>query len=213
MARKTSGGLVALVALVALMLAACTAPGGVGISGLDGLGGLGGSAAPTGQSRDCWVLADSRGMSTQPNSSADGGIIGWAPYVNGCVNYSQGGQGFTVKGMYGSTLSEWFTGLTSEYGLPTKVYVSEGVNDAIQGHDARQAAAAFHQMLDSLGVQQVWATAPYVADPYTSANPALVDLNASLTWAKDCAGPDPDPNTFDGVHITNAGAFAGCITG
>jgi hypothetical protein len=107
-----------------------------------------------------------------------------------------------------------YAALIASRGLPAKVYVSAGFNDALYSLDARLAAKEFHDVIASEGVEQVWATSPYSATD-TATNARLEVLNASETWAKDCAGPDPNPNTVDGKHLTDAAAqaFAACISG
>ena len=187
-------------------LSACTTGGG---------GGADPTAVqqppPTGQ---VWCLGDSRSVGTSS-------FIGWGHYVPSCTLYGEGGAGFVQQGIYHSSIPEAFVGLVQAHGAPAKVYVSLGINDSNHGIDARPAMIAFHDELTRMGVEQVWATSPYAA-PYVdpAVNARQEQLNAAMTWAKDCAGLDPSPAASvivdgTGVHQDTEfnKAFAACIQG
>ncbi len=188
-------------AILALALTACTTGGG---------GGGHGTATVPPPSGQVWCLGDSRGAGTSKT-------IGWTRFVD-CIGHAQGSQGFLQESVYGQTVLDTFAALVNQHGLPAKVYISEGVNDAYNDLDARAAAAAFHDLLTQLGVEQVWATSPYTAGDRPDLAPTnvrLAVLNAAMPWAKDCAGADPNLDTVDGVHPSTEfeQAFAACIYG
>jgi hypothetical protein len=213
--------------VIALALAACTTAGGGSDFGGRAVG-IQATPIPTAQ---CWVLSDSRGKNLQTNS----GKPGWGSYVAsqmGCKNFSEGAQGFTVRGEYHQTLPDLFASLVDMYGVPAVVYVDEGVNDALRGVDASVPLSGhaespieeFHDLLTGLGIEQHWATSPYTAGgptrlpglvPFDQANALLQKINAKTLslGAKDCAGPNPNPDTYDGVHLQTTEALAACITG
>jgi hypothetical protein len=154
-----------------------------------------------------WCLGDSRG------SGLSGQYTGWASFLP-CKNYAVWGTGFTISSVQGLAVPDRYAELVKARGRPATVYVSAGFNDAKYGHNAIGAAKTFHDSLATQRVVQVWATSPDSAtDKATNARLEL--LNASETWARNCAGADPDPNTVDGLHLTNAASkpFATCIAG
>jgi hypothetical protein len=135
----------------------------------------------------------------------------------GCKNLAESGAGFTLGSLVsGRTIPEAFAASVSLRGLPAVVYVSGGVNDALVGTDASAEIIAFHDQLAALGVEQIWGTAPYTIGGTARldrANNLVAAMNGAETWAKDCSGSNPNPNTIDGVHPTNADSlrFANCI--
>jgi hypothetical protein len=184
-----------LVAVVVLAATACTTAGGGGTV-----------AAQPPPNGEVWCLGDSRG------SGLSGSYIGWGSLLP-CKNFAVWGSGFTIASSHGPAVPVMFETEVGQRGLPAKVYVSAGYNDAAFAHDAGDAASAFHDHLTALGVEQVWATSPYSATDVAT-NVRLEQLNASETWAKECAGADPNPNTIDAIHLTTAATqtFADCIS-
>jgi hypothetical protein len=203
--------LVGLVALVCVSAAACTTSGDAESAIDPGTGQMVAAPAVLRHTDQCWTLGDSRGKgSTTPPV-----FTGWGSWlvVLGCKNLSESGTGFSVQGYDGTTIPELFAASVALRGLPAKVYVSGDVNDALKGIDASAAIVAFHKRLADLGVQQVWGTAPYTSGTtraFAAANLLVAKMNAAMPWAKNCAGPNPNRNTFDGIH-QDGGTFAACI--
>ncbi len=208
--------------LVVSAVACTTSPGSGGITTADSSAGGGSSGAtvvPTGggipaPSGEAWCLGDSRSVNYDPLTGQ--GWIGWAQNLGvNCRSFGVAGTGFAVSSGWGPDLPTHFAELVNaRHTLPATVYVSAGVNDAFQGVDARAAIAQFHDELAALGIQQVWATAPYTRSD-TAANALLEKLNAAEPWARDCAGADPNPATIDGVHPSQQASreFAECFMG
>jgi hypothetical protein len=177
-----------------------------------------------------WVFGDSRCVGGQIYGNTS--FTGWCSYLldipSGFLakNFGYDGIGFTQNGNMGS-IRQWFDLVKSTRGWPSKVYISAGVNDAGRSIDASPQIRDFRDYLAVHGVVQVWGTAPYVGLSSTSQPVnALVaamnktvlgfgkDPNSTMIRVGDCAGPNPNPNTQDGVHPTNpdAARFKACMS-